>query len=233
MLDENNWIKILLQGDKITDEERFALNKIFDITNEEWLALGKAFKIDNILNKNKNERIYLIMSNLNFSGIVGGILNSSFSYGTSIWQMHPPEEEINKNFEDNIKILENKFYLTEEEKSICYVATKFFNKQNVAKNFLNELVELKNDYEKIKNFSSEVSKIYKIKCVALPIGLPRPISLKEILFGDNKKREMERKQKKFCSILISASLVIFMIKKRIFISEFFKEIDDGKIDNNI
>ena len=35
------------------------------------------------------------------------------------------------------------------------------------------------------------------------------------------------------SSIFSAKLIIIMIKKRLIISEFFKEIDDGKIDNNI
>ena len=210
----------LLQYDKITDKELLELNKI----------LYEQLRIKNTLDQIKKDRInFMSLFNFNFSGLIGEILNSSFSYETSIWQMPPSEEEINKVFEDKIKILENKFYLTEEEKSICYVATKFFNKQNVAKNFLNELVELKNDYEKIKNLASEVSKIYKRNSFHVAWAVHQPTSLKEILFGDKNKLEKE----KMLSSIFSANLIIVMIKKRLIISEFFKEIDDGKIDNNI
>ena len=177
-----------------------------NITDAEWLALGKALGIYNILAKNLTARRYSVNEEFRhcFGHTIANFMRNKYEpdYDTILNETF---DKLNIPFPTN----ENKTYGEVEE--IFYNAiTQGVNIQNSnPEKFFDELISVGKDVwgftKRLKNLS------LKDGAVAVAVGLPFAF-VNKTFFDTN------------WSKVISTILVIAAIRKRLIISDFFKEL---------
>lgn len=177
-----------------------------NITDAEWLALGQALGIYNILSKNLTERRYSVNEEFRhcFGHTIANFMRNKYEpdYDTILKETF---EKLNVPFPTN----ENKTYGEVEEIFYNAITQNVNIKNSNPEKFFDELISVGKDVwgftKRIKNLS------LKDGAVAVAVGLPFAF-VNKTFFDTN------------WSKVISTILVIAAIRKRLIISDFFKEL---------
>ena len=176
------------------------------ITDVEWLALGKALSIYNILAKNLTARRYSVNEEFRhcFGHTIANFMRNKYEpdYDRILKETF---EKLNIPFPKN----ENITYAEIEEIFYNAIIQGVSIKNNTPEKFFDELISVGKDVwgftKRVKNLS------LKDGAVAVAVGLPLAF-VNKTFFDTNWPR------------VISTILVISTIRKRLLISDFFKEL---------
>lgn len=206
-------LETLLQDDRITDEE--------------WIALGKALELkfikneNNILDKSKDE-LYLFVHNLLISSFEITKLLYKFSLNNFNYCSVPFIIIVYKCFE----LIS--FYLNKDEK--IFEDTDILEKEQ---EFFNLVTNAKTDDKKTTNNLEDLVDKGKSMGILIDASISADISKGSYDWLDLIIQFIGSFAINKFSIIVPTILIIGVIRKRLYISDIFKEIDDGTVNNNI